>query len=96
MAIERETRPELTIETLIDEIVTREDCRQLTLPQPEEWQVKGVTSTYHAYSHVSVKVCIDGKDIRFEATVITDAFPLESAWDRKNYAVTHRSTGTNR
>ena len=79
LATERETRPEITIETLINEIATNENYRQSTLPQPEEWQVKGVTSTYHAYSPIPVKACIDGVDMRFEATVITDAFPLESA-----------------
>ena len=75
LAIERETRPELTIETLINELATNENCRQLTLPQPEEWQVKGVTSTFHAYSPIPVKACIDGVDVRFEATEITNVFP---------------------
>ena len=74
LAIERETRPELTIETLIDEIATNKNFRQSTLPQPEEWQVKEVTSTYHAYSPMPVK-SLDGVDMRFEVTVITDAFP---------------------
>ena len=77
LAIERETRPELTIDGLIDEITANENYQQLTLPQPEEWQVKGVTSTYHAYSPIPVKVCIDGVDMRFGATIITDAFPPE-------------------
>ena len=40
-----------------------------------EWQLKGVTSTYHAYSPITVKVNVDGVDMRFEATIITDAFP---------------------
>ena len=75
LAIERETRPGLTLDALIDEMTRAENCRQLTLPQPEEWQVKGVTSTYHAYSAIPVKVCIDGVDMRFGATIITDAFP---------------------
>ena len=75
LAIERETRPGLTIDALIEAMTTNEIYRQLALPQPEEWQVKGVTSTYHAYSPVPVKVCIDGVDMRFGATVITDAFP---------------------
>ena len=48
LAIERKTRPELTIDALIEEITANENCWQLTLPQPEEWQVIGVTSTYHA------------------------------------------------
>ena len=38
LAIERETRPELTIDALIEEMTANENCRQLTLPQPEEWQ----------------------------------------------------------
>ena len=75
LAIEREARPELTIDGLIDEITANENYQQLTLPQPEEWQVKGVTSTYHAYSPIPVKVCINGVDMRFGATIITDAFP---------------------
>ena len=75
LAIERETRPELTIDALIDEIIANENYQQMTLPQPEEWQVKGVTSTYHAYSPIPVKVCIDCVDMRFGATIITDAFP---------------------
>ena len=36
---------------------------------------KGLTSTYHAYSPIPVKACIDGVDVRFDATVITDVFP---------------------
>ena len=75
LAVERETHSELTIDALIEEITANENCRQLTLPQPEEWQKKGVTSTYHAYSPIPVKVCIDGVDMRFGATIITDAFP---------------------
>ena len=88
LAIERKTRPEHTIDTLIDKIIANENCRQLTLRQSEEWQVKGVTSTYHAYSPIPVRVCIDGVDMCFEATVITDAFPLESAWERKSCVAT--------
>ena len=75
LAIERETRNELTIEALMNELAANENCRQLTLPQPEEWQVKGVTSTYHAYSSIPVKACKDGVDARFDGTVITDVFP---------------------
>ena len=75
LAIERKTRPELIIDALIDEMTANENYQQLTLPQPEEWQVKGVTSTYHAYARIPVKVCIDGVDMRFGATIITDAFP---------------------
>ena len=37
--------------------------------------MKGVTSTYHAYSPIPLKGCIDGVDMRFGATIITDAFP---------------------
>ena len=88
LAIERETRPELTIDALIEEMTTNENYQQLTLPQPEEWQVKGVTSTYHAYSPVPVKVCIDGVDMRFGATVITDAFPPGICLDLESYAAT--------
>ena len=49
LAIEREQQPELTIEALMDE--TSEDLQycQLTLPQPKEWQGKGVTPTYQAH-----------------------------------------------
>ena len=75
LAIEKETRPGLTLDALIDEMTTNENCRQLTLPQPEERQVKGVFSTYYAYSPIPVKVCIDGVDMRFGATIITDGFP---------------------
>ena len=75
LAIEQETRPEITIETLMNEIATNENYRQSTLPQPEEGQVEGVTSMYHAYSPIPVRACIDGVDMRFEAPVITDAFP---------------------
>ena len=80
LAIEREQRPDLTIDALIDEIAANPEYRQLTLPQPEEWQVKGMTPTYHANSPIPVKVNIGGVDICFEATVITDAFPQESVW----------------
>ena len=75
LAIARETRPKRTIEALMNELAANDNCRQLTLPQPEEWQVKEVTSTYHAYSPIPVKACIDGVDVRFDATVITDVFP---------------------
>ena len=37
--------------------------------------MNGDTSTYRAYSPIPVKVCIDDVDMRFEATVSTDAFP---------------------
>ena len=37
--------------------------------------MEGVTSTYPAYSPIPVKACIDGVDVRFDATVITDVFP---------------------
>ena len=59
----------------MSELAVNENCQQLTSPQPEEWQVKGFTSTYHAYSPIPVKACIDGVDVRFDATVITDVFP---------------------
>ena len=36
LAIERETRPELIIDALIEEMTTNENYQQLTLPQPEE------------------------------------------------------------
>ena len=36
LAIERETRPELTIEALMNELAVNENWQQLTLPQPEE------------------------------------------------------------
>ena len=72
LSIERETRPEFTLEALMNELADIENCQQLTLPQLEEVQVKGVTSTYHAYSPIPVKACIDGVDVRFEAT---DVFP---------------------
>ena len=75
LAIEREQRPEMTIDDLIEEISVNPQYHQFTLPQPEEWPVKGVTSTYHAYSPIPVKMNMDDLDIRFEATVITDAFP---------------------
>ena len=77
LAIEREKRPELTIEILKDEIAN-ESYQHLTLPQLEEWQMKGVTSTYHAYCPTTVKVCVDVLDMCFEATVIIDAFSPES------------------
>ena len=75
LAIEREQRPDLTIEALIEEIAANQKHRQLTLPQPEEWQVKGMTPTYHTYSPIPVRINIDGVDVCFGATVITDAFP---------------------
>ena len=75
LAIEREQRSDLTIDALNDEIAENQEHRQLTLPQPEEWQVKGLTPTYQAYSPVLVKVNINRVDVRFEATVITDTFP---------------------
>ena len=75
LAIEREQRLDLTIDALIDEIAENQEYRQLTLPQPEEWQEKGMTPTYHASSPFPVKVNIDGVDVCFEATIITDAFP---------------------
>ena len=37
--------------------------------------MKGVTSTYHAYTPIPVKIRINGVDMRFGATIITDAFP---------------------
>ena len=37
--------------------------------------MKRVTFTYHADSPIPVKACIDGVDVRFDATVITDVFP---------------------
>ena len=37
LAIEREERPELTKEALIDEVSDNSQYRQLTLPQLEEW-----------------------------------------------------------
>ena len=37
--------------------------------------MKRMTPTNHAYSPVAVKVNVDGVDVRFEATVITDTFP---------------------
>ena len=37
--------------------------------------MKGVTPTNHVYSPIPVKVNVDGVGIRFETTVITDAFP---------------------
>ena len=74
LAIEREHRPGLTIEALIKEIAANQKYRQLTLPQPEEWLVKGMTSTYHAYSPIPVKINIDGVDVCFGATLVTDAF----------------------
>ena len=49
LAIEREQRPELTIEALMDETSEDPQYCQLTLPQPKEWQGKGVTSTYQAH-----------------------------------------------
>ena len=74
LAIEREQRPDLTIDALVDENAENQEYRQLTLPQPEEWQVKGMTPTYHTYSPIPVKVNIDKVDVCFEATVITDTF----------------------
>ena len=74
-AIEREQRPELTNKSFFDEIDDNPPYRQLTLQQLEEWQVKGDTSTYHADSPIPVKVNVDKINMRFEATVITDAFP---------------------
>ena len=79
LAIEREQRPDLTFEALIEETGDNPRYRQLTLPQSDEWQVKGATSTCHAYSPIPVKVNVDGEDMRFEATIITDAFlPLKN------------------
>ena len=77
LAIEHEYRPNPTIDALIDEIAENQEYRQLTLPQLEEWQVKGMTPTNHAYSPVPVKVNIDGLNVCFEATAITDTFPTE-------------------
>ena len=37
LAIEREQRPNLTIDALIDETAENQEYRQLTLPQQEEW-----------------------------------------------------------
>ena len=65
----------LLLESLIDELSSHPAHPQLTLPQPEEWQVKGATSTYHACSLIPVKANIDVFDMRIDATVITDAFP---------------------
>ena len=73
LAIEREHRPDLTIEALFEEVAANEKYRQLTLPQPEERQVKGMTSTYHVFpspgedKHRWCGAC-------FGATIITDAF----------------------
>ena len=75
LAIKREHRPDLTIEALIEEIAADQKYRQLTLPQPEELQVKEMTPTYHAYSPIPVKINIDGVDVCFGATNFTDAFP---------------------
>ena len=47
LAIERETRPEMTIEALMNELAVNENCRQLTLPQPEEWQLKSPPRITH-------------------------------------------------
>ena len=78
LEIEREQHPDLTIDAIIDEFAANQKYRQLSLPQPEEWQLKGMTPTYHAYSPIQVKVNIDGVDVCFEATVITEAFPPEN------------------
>ena len=75
LAIEREQRPNLTIEELIEEIAQNRDYRQLTLPQPEEYQVKGMTATYHAYTPIPINVNITGVDVCFAATVNTDVSP---------------------
>ena len=75
LAIERKRRPDLTLDALIDKTVAENpQCRQLTIPQPEKWQVYGVSSTYHAYTPIPVKVNVDGVDVRFETSIITDAF----------------------
>ena len=75
LAIERDQRPDLTIDALIDEIAGNQEYRQLTLSQHEEWLVKSMAPTFPAYSPVPVKVNIDTVDVFFEATVNTDTFP---------------------
>ena len=49
------------------------NLQQLFLPQPVEWQMKRTTSTHSAFSAVSAQANIDGVDMKFDATVITDA-----------------------
>ena len=78
LAMERQQRRGLTIDALLDEIAENPQCRQLTLPQHEEWQVKGVRSTYHVYFPVPVKVNIDGVDMRLRLTLLPILFPWGS------------------
>ena len=72
LAIELEQRSNPTIDALIDEIAENQEYRQLTFPQPEEWQVKGMTPTYHAYSPVPVKVNMDRVNVCFKDTILTN------------------------
>ena len=74
----------MTVDALIDEIAENPQDRQLMLPKPEEWQIKGVTLTHHAFSPIPVKINIDRMDLRFEATFINDAFPPEFVLVIKN------------
>ena len=67
--------PELTLESYIRKLTDDTKVQQITLPRPTEWQAKGLSATFSALTPVPKQANIDGVDMRFDATVITDNFP---------------------
>ena len=63
------------MESYIGKLTDNTKVQQITLSRPAEWQIEGLPATFNALTAVPIQANIDGVDMRFDATVITDAFP---------------------
>ena len=74
LAAEQVRRPTLTLAKLWVELSLL--YTRVELPRPKEWYAPGEPETLTTYSPVPICATMDGVDVKFEACVVVDVFPL--------------------
>ena len=75
LAASRAKCPELNRESFKRQLLNKK-IQQTTLTRPTEGQTEELPTTFNAFMTVPIQANIDRVDMRFDATVITDVFPL--------------------
>ena len=83
LASEQQIRRDLTLEKLKLELASNPAVKRISLPLPKEWYTEGEASRCTAYPPVPVHANIDGVDMKFDASVVIDVFPVIEA--RQDY-----------
>ena len=61
---------------------------RMELPWPKEWNAPIDSDTPTTYSPVPISAISDGVDVKFEASMFVDVFPLVFAWVPRNPSAT--------